>query len=225
MKTKVISVVPLITVFLAVIIMILPKSAYLAFPYIPYAPKGYALYAPENWLFQYNPDELYIEFYSYFSRNLYNAIKYAPPITAYLSVILAILHCVGLRKSLRKTILCVSYICAVWAVLSFVSLLRYPLFPAFIAFLLVGSAVFYSIGNRQSITAMKNSIKKLIKGLLNIYDTDPETRKKKFSIEKLLVKMAITLFLILCLFFYMRLVIKDGGNGLNRLIRGITTFR
>ena len=225
MKTKVISVVPLITVLLAVIIMILPKSAYLAFPHISYAPKGYTLSAPEDWRFLYNPDDIYIEFHSYFSRYLYGAIKYAPPITAYSSVTLAILHCVGLRKSLRKTILCVSCICGAWAVLSLVSLLRYPLLPAFITFLLVGSAVIYSIGNRQSIAEIKNIIKKLIRGLLNIYVVAAETGEKRISVGKLLTKIALTIFLILCLFIYMQFVIRDGGNGINRLIRGITTFR
>jgi len=194
-KTKVISVVPLIAVLLAIIIMILPKSAYLAFPHIPYAPKGYALSAPEDWRFLYNPDDIYIEFHSYFSRYLYGAIKYAPPITAYSSVTLAILHCVGLRKSLRKTILCVSYLCAAWAILSLLSLLRYPRFPVLIAFLLVSSAVFYSIGNHQSITETKNFIGKFIKGLFNIYVASPETGKKRISIGKLLTKIVITIFL------------------------------
>jgi len=131
LKNKIFCIIPLLLVIIAIVLMALPTSAYLAFAD-----------APED---RINPDDRVIVFYSYFSFSLVGFAKFAPPITACLSVIVALLHCIGAltKKALCRATLVMSYVCAILAIISVLSLLRYPLLPSCIALLLIGSAVLY----------------------------------------------------------------------------------
>jgi len=136
LKNRIFSIIPLLLFIIAIALMVLPTSAYLAFAD-----------APEE---RVNPDDRIIVFYSYFSLNLFGFAKFAPPITACLSVVVALLHCVGFlaKKALRKATLVMSYVCSVLAIISVLSLLRYPLLPSFIALLLIGSTVLCTFEKR-----------------------------------------------------------------------------
>ena len=123
---KFVRIIPLLAVLIAVLLMVLPTSAYLT------VAKTSA--------------DVGAVFKAYFSIDFFVYAKYTPPITAYSSALLAVLHCIGLLiKKMRRVILAVSYECAILSVYSLFSFLLFPILPICIALLLVGSAILYTI--------------------------------------------------------------------------------